>query len=182
MAQKSDKASEPTAGKTPCLGYHDRPFHQKIRTFIFPVAYASPCSGLGENTGEAIETWGKKRASALANSSPGEATPEMIKQFTPNAYRANMTKLQLGKDGGTFPSHFEAHHLMPKKFVDEFLEQGVWVHDPRLLLPVNKPIHSRIHYRPGDGLLKWNKEWVIFYRGNREAILQKAKRMIKDYN
>jgi REP element-mobilizing transposase RayT len=75
------------------------------------------------------------------------------------------------------PSDWDVHHIFPKNFVERFQTLGVWVKDPRLLVPLPNRFHQLMH---SNG---YNVIWERFIGTNpsRDQILDKAKQLAEKF-
>ena len=113
------------------------------------------------------------RGKSLLKTSPGEYYEGVEDVFGKTKYRDNMK--DLNKTPNLDPS-IEAHHIFPKQFEAEFLEIGIWVHDPRLMLPIPKTLHNRLHNGPA-----YNNFWKTWLDRNPNASPQDVLNVGKSY-
>ena len=113
------------------------------------------------------------RGKSLLKTSPGEYYDGVEKVFTPTQYRKNMKDLNKTPN---LDKSIEAHHIFPKDLQPEFMKIGIWVHDPRLMLPIPKAIHSKLHNGP-----HYNNFWEVWLSKNENATPQEALKIAKEY-
>jgi len=137
------------------------------------VSSSTPCP-LGSVTDSMLNLFKPKKVIALAESAPGEVTVAMIKEFTVNNYRENAKKLYNRMD---LPSDWDVHHIFPKNFTSNFKGLGLWVNDPRLLVPLPNRFHQLMH---SNG---YNDIWTEFLSTNpsRDQILDMAKELAEKF-
>lgn len=111
---------------------------------------------------------------ALADTKPGQYYEGVEAIWGKTRYRDNMKKLD---DTPDLSSDIPAHHIFPKQFEEAFKNAGIWVHDPRIMAPLPKDLHTDIH------AAGYNAEWSAFFRTNPDydATVAKAKEMTEEY-
>lgn len=140
-----------------------------------PLANATgaPCD-LGAKVDDLKRRFNNDQVKALAETKPGQYYEGVEELWKASKYRKNMKDLD---DTPDLPSDFEAHHIMPKQFEEEFKEAGVWVHDPRIMAPIPKALHTDVH---ANG---YNNRWEEFFDSapDYDSTITKAKELAKEF-
>ena len=119
----------------------------------------------------------RERLDILYKTEPGEYTPEMEELFNQNNYRQWSKALWLED----FAANVEMHHLIPREFQRAFKEKGVWVNDPRLIVPLLKDYHSKIHSGIPPGRYNDAVRLEVDNINNREETIDLIKRLMELY-
>jgi len=102
-----------------------------------------------------------------------------FRQFVKGNFRHNLSMLVDIPQG--LAKKFEAHHVLPQKFIDWFTYQGINIHDPRFGTWVDKDLHHKWSY-------EYNKKWKEFIapyekkKINPEKIFDFARELSEIYN
>ena len=83
-------------------------------------------------------------------------------KYTRYNFRKNLAKLV-----GEMPVGKEAHHIFPVKFMREFHNAGIDVHDPRFGVFLDAKMHNK-------GAYKYNKMWENFWHANPNATMEEV--------
>lgn len=122
-----------------------------------------------------------KKVQALADTSPGayyEGVEDIWLAGTSNTnpWRDNLKRL-VDPD---MPSDVEAHHIFPKELEEPFKKAGLWVHDPRVMAPIPKEVHSKLHSETYGGL-NYNDQWRKILNDNPGISREELLSIAKDY-
>ena len=75
-----------------------------------------------------------------------------FKKFTAGNFRDNLARLT-----GEMPEGKQAHHILPQKFIDFFLEADINIHDPKYGAWLDTKLHQKYSN-------KYNVEWDNFFK------------------
>ena len=89
------------------------------------------------------------------------------RSFTSSNFRENLAR-RTGKN----PAGYEAHHMLPQKFSEQFSKAGIDIHDPQYGIWLEKTKHSKGSYR-------YNVEWDEFFQHNSNPTKKEVKDKMK---
>jgi hypothetical protein len=124
-------------------------------------------TSFGDNIGRFVAKYSDEAIVALRN-------VPAFQKFARWSFRENLARLT-----GFMPTNqFEAHHVLPQKYVQRFSDAGINIHDPIYGSWVEKTSHSQWSYQ-------YNQDWKQFFADNnsptQQQILDVAQQLSERY-